>query len=45
MALPAGDNHFLNLVENYLQAFDMAGALELLDQKWLKDGNWLFSME
>ncbi|MGB5172135.1 MAG: transporter substrate-binding domain-containing protein [Eudoraea sp.] len=45
MALPAGDLHFLNLVENYLQAFDMAGALELLDQKWLKDGNWLFSME
>lgn len=45
MALPAGDLHFLNLVENYLKAFDMAGALDLLDKKWLKDGSWLFNME
>jgi polar amino acid transport system substrate-binding protein len=45
MALPADDLHFLNLVENYLKAFDIAGALEILDKKWLKDGSWLFNMQ
>ena len=45
MALPADDLHFHNLVENYLKAFDLAGALKVIDDKWLKDGSWLFSME
>ena len=45
MALPADDLHFHNLVQNYLEAFDLAGALKIIDDKWLKDGSWLFSME
>ncbi len=45
MALPSNDLHFHNLMQNYLKAFDMAGAIKILDDKWLKDGSWLFSME
>lgn len=45
IALPADDLHFHTLVENYLEAFDLAGALKVIDNKWLQDGSWLFSME
>jgi polar amino acid transport system substrate-binding protein len=45
IALPANDLHFHTLVENYLKAFDLAGALKVIDNKWLEDGSWLFSME
>lgn len=45
MAIPPGDLHFDNLISNYLKAFEMAGALKALDDKWLKDGSWLFNME
>lgn len=45
MALPPGDPQFLNLVENYLSALELSGALELLDYKWFEDGQWLFKMK
>ena len=45
IALPANDLHFHTLIENYLQAFNLAGALKVIDNKWLEDGSWLFSME
>jgi len=45
MALPADDLHFHNLVENYLKAYDLTGALKIIENKWLKDGSWLFNME
>jgi len=44
MALPPGDSQFLNLVENYLYALELSGALELLDQLWFQDGQWLLNM-
>jgi len=45
MALPSGDPQFLNLVENYLSALELSGALQLLDQIWFEDGQWLLNMK
>jgi len=45
MALPSGDPQFLNLVENYLSALGLSGALQLLDQIWFEDGQWLLNMK
>ena len=45
MALPAGDIHFHNLIENYLEALKLAGAIKALDDKWIKDGSWLVNLQ
>ena len=45
MALPAGDVHFHNLVENYLSALQISGALKILNDKWINDGSWLVNLE
>ncbi|MDX2503077.1 MAG: transporter substrate-binding domain-containing protein [Gammaproteobacteria bacterium] len=45
MALPSDDPQFLNLVENYLSALELSGALQLLDQIWFEDGQWLLNMK
>ncbi len=45
MAIPPNDPQFLNLVENYLSALELSGALELLDQIWFQDGKWLLNMK
>jgi len=45
MALPPGDPQFLNLVENYLSALELYGALELLGQLWFEDGQWILNMK
>ena len=45
MALPPDDPQFLNLVENYLYALELSGALQLLDQIWFEDGQWLLNMK
>jgi polar amino acid transport system substrate-binding protein len=45
MALPAGDPLFLNLVENYLTALELSGAMSLLEQIWFEDGQWLLDLK
>jgi len=45
MALPPDDPQFLNLVENYLSALELYGALEMLDQIWFEDGQWILNMK
>ena len=45
MALPPDDPQFLNLVENYLSALELSGALQMLDQIWFEDGQWLLNMK
>ena len=45
MAIPAGDVHFHNLIENYLEALRLAGAIKVLDDKWLNDGSWLINLQ
>ena len=41
MALPPRDPQFLNLVENYLSALELTGALEILDEMWSGGREWL----
>jgi len=45
MALPAGDIHFHNLIESYLGALELSGALEALSKKWIEDGSWLINLK
>ena len=45
MALPAGDVHFHNLVENYIRALELSGAIKILNDKWLQDGSWLVNLK
>lgn len=45
MALPPNDPQFLNLVENYMSALELSGALELLEQIWFEDGKWILNMK
>jgi polar amino acid transport system substrate-binding protein len=44
IAIPAGDPQFENLLDNYLNAIEGAGIMELLRQKWLEDGSWVAAL-
>jgi polar amino acid transport system substrate-binding protein len=44
IAVPAGDPQFLNLMENYVEALEGAGVMELLRKKWLEDGSWIAAL-
>jgi len=44
IAISAGDPQFLNLLENYVEALEGAGLLELLRKKWLEDGSWVAAL-
>jgi polar amino acid transport system substrate-binding protein len=41
IALPADDALLLNLVQNYVNALQLTGAMEALRSKWFDDGSWL----
>jgi len=41
IALPAGDPHLINWVNNFLNTLKMSGELDKLRARWLKDGSWL----
>jgi len=41
MALPPGDAHMYNLVQNYMTALSLIGALDLLEVKWFENGDWV----
>ncbi len=45
IALPAGDMHYLNLIDNYIKALRLAGGMKALDDKWMQDGSWLISLQ
>jgi polar amino acid transport system substrate-binding protein len=42
MAMPAGAFQLNNLVANYLNALQIEGILEKLENKWFNDGSWLY---
>ena len=44
MALPPDAFQLHNLVENYLNALQIAGVLENLKAKWFQDGSWLIRL-
>jgi ABC-type amino acid transport substrate-binding protein len=41
IALPAGDSHLINWVNNFLNTLKESGELDELRARWLKDGSWL----
>ena len=41
MALPPGDAHMYNLVQNYMKVLTLIGALDLLEIKWFENGDWV----
>lgn len=41
IALPKGDPHFVNLVENYLMGLKGSGELDALTERWFDQGDWL----
>lgn len=41
MALPPNDAHMYNIVQNYLNALSITGALDILEYKWFENGEWV----
>lgn len=41
VAMPPNDAHFHNIIQNYLNALNLIGALDLLQIKWFESGEWV----
>jgi polar amino acid transport system substrate-binding protein len=44
VALPVGDWLLLNMVENYLDALERIGYLQILEKRWFEDDTWLVKL-
>lgn len=44
IAVPSNDPQLVNLLQNYLAAFEGTGILEELRKKWLEDGSWVAAL-
>jgi polar amino acid transport system substrate-binding protein len=44
IAIAAGDAQFLNLVQNYVRAYEGTGLLKALRGKWLEDSSWIAAL-
>lgn len=44
IAVSKNDPQFLNLVENYLQAYEKTGVLAKLRKKWFEDSSWISAL-
>jgi polar amino acid transport system substrate-binding protein len=44
IAMSSGDKQMLNLVENYLEAMEKMGAMDLMRKKWLQDSAWIAAL-
>jgi polar amino acid transport system substrate-binding protein len=44
IAIPANDLQYKNVLENYLDAIEGIGLLELLRKKWFEDGSWVAAL-
>jgi polar amino acid transport system substrate-binding protein len=44
IAVPASDQRFTRLVQNYVDALEATGILEALRAKWLEDGSWIAAL-
>ena len=44
IAILANDLQFKNVLENYLDAIEGIGLLELLRKKWFEDGSWIAAL-
>ena len=41
IAIPAGDPHLINWLENFLDTLDQTGTLDELTDRWFEDVSWL----
>jgi len=41
IALPPGDSHLLDWMENFLGVMEQSGELDRLKQKWIEDTSWI----
>ncbi len=41
IALPPNDAHFMNWVENFLNILEDGGNMEVLKDKWFRNGDWV----
>lgn len=44
VALPSGDSLLINLLENYLDALEVIGVLDKLEEQWFQDATWLMQI-
>jgi len=44
IAIKNGDPQFLNLVDNYLDAYGKMGVMKKLQEKWFKDSSWIAAL-
>lgn len=44
IAVKNGDPEFLNLVDNYLDAYGKIGVMQKLQEKWFKDSSWVAAL-
>ena len=44
IAIKQGDAQFLNLVQNYVDAYAKMGVMQKLQEKWLKDSSWIAAL-
>lgn len=44
IAVPADDAQFLNLVQNFVRAYEATGLLGKLRQNWLENGSWVAAL-
>ncbi len=44
IAVPASDNRFRGLVQNFMDTLEGTGILEALRVKWLEDGSWIAAL-
>ena len=45
LALPAESFQMHNLIDNYLDALQMTGILDELEEQWFESGDWLIRMK
>lgn len=41
MALPPNDAHFHNMIQNYMNALNLIGILDILEIKWFETSEWV----
>ena len=42
--MPAGDPQFLNLVDNFVDAYGKTGILSQLRKRWMEQSDWLAAL-
>jgi polar amino acid transport system substrate-binding protein len=44
IAVPRGDAHLVNWLENLLESLDGSGTIDALNVRWFEDANWMLEL-